>query len=255
MLPSTYLRKVLFACAPSLYNLPSFTVESTISFPCFHSDPPLSHKGAVLAHLDSIPPQDLVIWIDDFVLFPFGKGGSGILANCLLCGTEAIFLFSASLDYSSLPVPFCNLSAGLGSTNKTAISLLSDSHSVLFCLSIYHNLFGKLGRNCLLSPPLLAGYNGSTETRFYWGLMQLMSWPDGECYSSPLQSYVVSLLLLLESTILSSQTGGVLSHQNSLIHRFPRFPPKNLCSLCSLSFLLQWTKLSVKLLSHKNWQN
>ena len=93
MLPSTYLRKVLFACAPSLYNLPSFTVESTISFPCFHSDPPLSHKGAVLAHLDSIPPQDLVIWIDDFVLFPFGKGGSGILANCLLCGTEAIFYF------------------------------------------------------------------------------------------------------------------------------------------------------------------
>ena len=39
-----------------------------------------------------------------------------------------------------------------------------------------------------------------------------MSWPDGERYSSPLQSLVVSRLIF-------SQTGGVLFHQNSSIHR------------------------------------
>ena len=32
-----------------------------------------------------------------------------------------------------------------------------------------------------------------------------------------------------------SRTGGVLSHLNSLTHRFPRFPPRNLCSLVTLA--------------------
>ena len=29
--------------------------------PCSHSDSPLSRQGAALAHLDSLPPRDLVI--------------------------------------------------------------------------------------------------------------------------------------------------------------------------------------------------
>ena len=42
--------------------------------------------------------------------------------------------------------------------------------------------------NCLLSPPVLSGYNGSPNTRFSRGTTHLMSWPDGEHYSCPLQS-------------------------------------------------------------------
>ena len=100
---------------------------------------PLSHQGAALAHLDSPPPHDLVLWTDGFVPFPLGKGGSGVLANCSLCGTEATLSFSAGpvcLSFSAEAAPFCTLFAGLGSTNKSAISLLlSDSRSVLATLS------------------------------------------------------------------------------------------------------------------------
>ena len=67
------------------------------------------------------------------------------------------------------PAPFCTLFAGLGSTNKSAISLLFSSclTLVLFwppCpllhLSCYLKLCGRSGRNCFLSPAL-SGYNGS----------------------------------------------------------------------------------------------
>ena len=66
-----------------------------------------------------------------------------------------------------------------------------------------------------------------------------MSWPNEKRYSCPLQSLVISLV----STLFFSRTEGVLSHQNSLTHRFPWFVLKNLCSLvtlavCPLSSLL-----------------
>ena len=60
-------------------------------------------------------------------------------------------------------------------------------------------------------------------------MTRLMSWLDGEPYLFPQQSLVVSLLLSLLSTLLFSRTGGILSHRNSSTHRFPRFPPRNLC--------------------------
>ena len=62
-----------------------------------------------------------------------------------------------------------------------------------------------------------------------------MSWPDGERYLRPPQSPVVSLLLSLVSTLVFSRTEGALPHQNSLTHRFPQFPPRNLCSLVMLA--------------------
>ena len=62
MLPSTCSREALLACPPfPRWNLPSFTVESILSSPCFRSDPPLSRQGAALAHLDSLPLHDLVL--------------------------------------------------------------------------------------------------------------------------------------------------------------------------------------------------
>ena len=96
MLPSTCSRKGLLACPPFLpWNLPSFTVESIFSSPSSRSDPPLSCQGAALAHLDFLPPHDLVLWTDGSVPFPFGKGGSGVLAICSLCGNKATLSFLA----------------------------------------------------------------------------------------------------------------------------------------------------------------
>ena len=44
---------------------------------------------------------------------------------------------------------------------------------LLFCpllhLSFYLNLSGRSGRNCLLCSPVLSVYNGSPDTRFFWG--------------------------------------------------------------------------------------
>ena len=80
--------------------------------------------------------------------------------------------------------------------------------------------------NSLLSP-VLSGYNGSPDFRFSRGMTQLMSWSDGErdlpsC--NPLQSLSYSPLsfLGLEASCLIE----ILP-----THRFPRFPPRNLCSL------------------------
>ena len=99
ILPSTCFREALLAC-PSFppWNLPSFTVESTLSTPCSLSDPALSRQSGALAHLDSPPPPyDLVFWTD----------GSGVLANCSLCGTETTLFFSAGPTCSSFFAEAC----------------------------------------------------------------------------------------------------------------------------------------------------
>ena len=85
-----------------------------------------------------------------------------------------------------------------------------------------------------MSPPVLIGYNGSPDTRFFRETTRLMSWPDGELYLRTLQSLVVSLLSLV-STLVFSLTGGVLSYVNFSTHRFLRFSPRNLCSLVMLA--------------------
>ena len=75
-----------------------------------------------------------MLWTDGSVPFPFGKGGSGVLANCSLCGTEAT-LFFRQAQYAQVfplkPAPFCTLFAGLGSTIKSAIFLLFSYYLTL----------------------------------------------------------------------------------------------------------------------------
>ena len=217
-------------------------MESTLSTPCSRSDPPLFRQGAALAHLDSLPPHDLVLWTDGSVPFRFGKGGSGVLANCSLCGTEATLSFSAGPVCSSFSAEACAiLHTFCWSRQHQQVChfyltlVLSLPLCPLLHLSFYFKLCGRSGRNCLLSPPVLSGYNGSPDTCFSWGTMQLTSLPDGKRYSCPPQSLVVSLLLSLVSTLVFSRTGGVLSFRNILAHRFPRFPLRNLCSLVMLA--------------------
>ena len=143
MLPSTCSREALVACPPCPpWNLPLFTVESTLSTPCSSSNPPLSRQGAALAHLDSLPPHDLVLWTDGSVFFPFGKGACGVLANCSLCGTEATLSFSAGSVCSSFSAEACAILHALCWSRQrqkachfSTLLLLSDSRSVLAALS------------------------------------------------------------------------------------------------------------------------
>ena len=137
MLPFTSSREALVACPPfPPWNLLSFTVESTLSTPCSRSDPPHSRQGAALAHLDSLSPHDLVLWTDGSV--PFGKGGSGVLANCSLCGTEATLSFSVGPVCSSFSAEACAILHALcwsrhhqQACHFSSLLLLSDSRSVL----------------------------------------------------------------------------------------------------------------------------
>ena len=165
-------------------------------------------------------------------LFLLSKVGLAYLPTALSVALRLLISFQQTqhAEVSLLkPAPFCKLFAGLGSTNKSAISLCFSSYLTLalfspLCpllhLSFYHNLSNRSVRNCVLSP-VISGYNGSPDTRFSRGTTRLMSWPDGEQYFRPLQSLVISLFLYLVSTLVFSRTGSVLSHLNSSTHRFP----------------------------------
>ena len=143
MLPSTCSREALLACPPfPPWNLPSFMVESTLSTPCFHFDPPLSCQGSALAHLDSLPPHDLVLWTDGSVPFSFGRGSSDVLANCSLCGTVATLSFLAGPVCSSFSAEGCTILHALcwswqhqQACHFSTLLLLSDHCSVLTTLS------------------------------------------------------------------------------------------------------------------------
>ena len=144
---STCSREALVAWPPSPpWNLPSFTVESTLSSSCSCSDLPLSRQGTALAHLDSLLPHDLVLWTDRSVP-SLVKGGSGALANCSLCGTEATLSFSTGPVCSSFSTEACAILHALCWSRQHhkvchfSSLLLSDSRSVLATLSSPPSLF------------------------------------------------------------------------------------------------------------------
>ena len=148
MLPPTSPRVAFLSCPPSPpWNLPSFTVESILSSPCSRSDLPLSRQGADLAHLDSLPPHDLALWTDVFVPFPFGKGISGVLANCTFCGTEVTLSISECPVWLRFSAEACAILQALCSSRQhqqvyhfSSLLLLSDSRFVLATLS-FHMFF------------------------------------------------------------------------------------------------------------------
>ena len=185
----------------------------------------------------------LMIWYSgQTALFLLARAAPAFFPTALSVALRPLSPFQQAqcvLVFLLKPAPFCTLFAGLGSANKSAIFLLLSSYltlvlssppSPLHHLSSYLKLWGRSGRNRLLSPPVLSGWIGSPDTHFSRGTTRLMSWPDRERYLRPPQTLVVSLL-----TLLFSRTGGVLSHLNSLTQWFPRFPPRNLCSVVMLA--------------------
>ena len=143
----------------------------------------------------------LTLWyFGQMALFPFllARAALAYLLAALSVIQRLLFPFRQAQHaqvFPLKPAPFCKLFAGLGSTNKSATSLLFSYYLTLALfsppcpllrLSFYLKLSGRSGRNCLLFPPALSGYNVSTDTRFSRGTTRLMSWPDGEHYSYPL---------------------------------------------------------------------
>ena len=114
----------------------------------------LYRQGVAIAHLDSLPPHDLVLWTDGS--FPFGKGGFGVLANRSLRGTEATLFFQQAQYAQVFPLkPLCKLFAGLGNTNKSANFLLCDSRSS------YLKLWQELSflSSCFIRLPWVPGHS------------------------------------------------------------------------------------------------
>ena len=204
-------------------------------------------------------------------LFLLARTAAAYLPTALSVALRPFFPFRQAQYVQVLPLmpaPFFTLFAGLGSTNKSTISLLfsyyltlvlSSPPCLLLHLSSYPKLCGRSVKNCLLSPSVLSDYNGSPDTRFFRGTTRLISWSDGKRYLCPPQSLVVFLLLSLVSTLVFSRTGSILSHQilrhtGSLdFHRGTCAPSSR--SLCPLSSSLQWTQPSFKFLYHYDWQN
>ena len=83
-----------------------------------------------------------MLWRDGSVPFLFGKGGSGVLANCSLCGAKATLSFSAGPVCSSFPAEAWAILHALCLSRQhhkvchfSSLLLLSDSRSVLAALS------------------------------------------------------------------------------------------------------------------------
>ena len=88
----------------------------------------LARQGAALANLDSLSP--LMIWYSGLralFLFLLANAASAYLPTALSVALRALFPFQQAQYVQVFPLkrtPFCPLSADLGSTNNSTISLL-----------------------------------------------------------------------------------------------------------------------------------
>ena len=161
----------------------------------------------------------LTIWYSGLTalfLFLLAKAALAYLPTAFSVALRPLIPFQQA-QYAQVfplkPAPFCMLFAGLGSTNKSAVCLLffyltlvlSLPPCPLLYVSSYFKLCGRFGRNFLVSPPVLSGYNGSPDTRFFRGTTRLMSWPDWERFFAPsaIPCSLSRLIFRISSSLLS----------------------------------------------------
>ena len=126
MLPSTCSREALLACSSSPpWNLLSFTVESTLSYPCSCSDSPYLAKMRLSRNLTL---SHLTIWYFGqtvVFLFHLARAALAYLPTALSVALRLLSPFRP-VQYVQVfllnPAPFCTLFAGLSSTNKPVTS-------------------------------------------------------------------------------------------------------------------------------------
>ena len=214
---------LLGICLPSLWS-PSF---------------PLHAPALILLSLVHLVSFPLIIWYSGqttLFLYVLAKVAPAYLPTAFSVALRPFFPFRQAQYVQVFPLkpaPFCKLFAGLGSTNKSAISLL---------FSYYLTLVLSSPPSFLSSQTLWQIWQELSSLSFCFIKLQ---WVPG--HSFLLENNTVDELarrgaLIAPSTIpcsLSplishthfSWTGGILSHLNFLAHRFPQFPLRDFCSL------------------------
>ena len=232
------LRHLIGICLPSQWSPP---------FP-FYAPALIPLSLAKLRLSPTLTLSSLMFWCSGLTalfLLLLAKAAPAYLPTAFFVALKPLFPFQQAQYVQVIPLkptPFCTLFAGLGSIIKPATSLLllSDSRSVLATLSspppfLLPQTLWQIWQELSSLSSWSIRLQWDPGTRFFRETAQLLSWPDWGRYLRPPQSLVVSLLLSLVSTLVFSRTGGVLYYQNFSTHRFPRFPPRNLCSLVMLA--------------------
>ena len=134
MLPSTSPRDAFLACPPfPPWNLPSFTVESTFSLPCFRFDPLFLAKvwlslTLTLSHLTTLCSGQTALF-----LLILARATLAYLPSALSVALKPLFSFQQA-QYAQVfplkPAPLSMLFAGLSSINKSATFLFLSSPSI-----------------------------------------------------------------------------------------------------------------------------
>ena len=105
MVSLTSPKEALFACPPTPpYNSTFFSMGLTLPI---HVLTLISLIKMRLLPFLIFSPHGIVIWTDGFFLF--GKGGSGVLANCSLCSTAATLSYLAGQVCSSFSAETCTI--------------------------------------------------------------------------------------------------------------------------------------------------
>ena len=155
----------------------------------------------------------LMIWFSGLTalfLFLLAMTAPAYLPTALSVALKPLFLFHQA-QYAQVfplkPAPLFTLFAGLGSTNKSATSLLllSDSRSVLATLFfppsfLLPQTLWQIWQKLFFLFSISLDYNGSPNIRFSRGTTRLMSRPNGKRYlRPPLYSFTSYLSYLLLS--------------------------------------------------------